>query len=347
MLFGSSRKSFRRSVPDDAAMTMPGIITGYGGGTFNMDGTQVTGRDGMPVEASQGRGGDPLVITGPGGSQPTPRTMQMAGQSQPSEIMMRGEWENTLPTMQQQAPAPVKKPNWMHGGKVGVGDALGLALMALGGGNGLGQVLSQRRQNIERDRITGAMRNMGYTDDQIAVSMLDPESLSRNFNERFGTRVVAPGASVVGGTPFGQQAQYSQPTDGEQYAAAQGLEPGSMDYRTALQDYTLRGNGPTAFGFDRQLDDVRTQNDIRLEGTRQAGRLGLEGFRQQNRIGLEGTRQGNRMAARSAPTYRDLNPSAPRIGAAGRPRAAGRIAVNPKTGEKMQLTNDNRWVPVK
>jgi hypothetical protein len=274
---------------------------------------------------------------------------QVLGQRRPSPIAMRGEWENSFPTMQQQpaAMAP-KKPGWMHGGKLGVGDAIGIALMVLGGnGAAAGQVMDRRRQNIERDRIASALRNQGYNDDQVTLATIDPESLGKNYNEQFGTRVVAPGSSVIGATPYGQRPQYRQPTDGEQYADAQGLDPSSPDYATALQAFALRGNGPTAFGFDRQLDDTRTANDIRLEGERQSGRLGLEGLRQQNRMGLEGTRQGNRIATRGTPTYRDLNPPAPRVGAGVRPRAASRIAVNPKTGEKMQLTNDNRWVPVK
>lgn len=307
--------------------------------------------DDAPLPSVMGSGppppgaGETVIRTGPGGTALPDQGMLASQQMQPSPIAMRGQWENTFPTMQQQPAVPVKKPNWMHGGKLGVGNAFALALMALGGGN-IGGVMDRRRGNMERDRLSGAMRNMGYSDDQVAVAMTDPESLAKNFNERFGTRVVAPGSAVVGDTPMGQRSQYRQPTDGEQYADAQGLDPASPGYATALQDYTLRGNGPTAFGFDQQLDWARTQNDIKLEGERQSGRLGLEGLRQQNRMGLEGTRQGNRIATRGTPTYRDLNPPAPRIGAdAGRPRAAGRIAVNPKTGEKMQLVG-TQWVPV-
>ena len=44
-------------------------------------------------------------------------------------------------------------------------------------------------------------------------------------------------------------------------------------YRTAAADYVLRGNGPTAYGYDVGLDDQRTANDIELEGSRQSGRV--------------------------------------------------------------------------
>jgi hypothetical protein len=262
-----------------------------------------------------------------------------------SNIAMRGEWENTFPTMQQQPAAKALRQRWMDGGKFHLGDAFRIALSVLGdaatnqnGGQGhaLGDLLSARKANIERQRIAAAMRNQGYSDDQVTLAMIDPASIGKNFNERFGTRVVAPGSAVVGDTPFGQRPQYRQPTDGEQYAAAQGFEPGSPEYATALQDYTLRGNGPTAFGFDRQLDDVRTGNDIRLEGTRQTGRLGLEGLRQQNRMGLEGARQGNRLQLRTVPQARAPGFSSPH-------RAARPTATGPN-GQKVEW-DGHQWVP--
>jgi hypothetical protein len=247
--------------------------------------------------------------------------------------------------MQQQPAAKALRQRWMDGGKFHLGDAFRIALSVLGdaatnqnGGQGhaLGDLLSARKANIERQRIAAAMRNQGYSDDQVTLAMIDPASIGKNFNERFGTRVVAPGSAVVGDTPFGQRPQYRQPTDGEQYAAAQGFEPGSPEYATALQDYTLRGNGPTAFGFDRQLDDVRTGNDIRLEGTRQTGRLGLEGLRQQNRMGLEGARQGNRLQLRTVPQARAPGFSSPH-------RAARPTATGPN-GQKVEW-DGHQWVP--
>jgi hypothetical protein len=153
---------------------------------------------------------------------------------------------------------------------------------------------------------------------------------------------------VVQGTPQGQQQQFRQPNEFEQYAEAQGYQPGSEPYSVATQDYVLRGNGPTAFGYDQQLDEVRTANDIELENERQAGRLGLEGARQGNRVNLEGVRQSNRVSTRQTPTYRDLNPPPPRAssGGGGRRPTARKIAVNPKTGEKMEFVG-GQWVPAR
>ena len=72
----------------------------------------------------------------------------------------------------------------------------------------------------------------------------------------------------------------------EEYVKALGLDPNTDEGQTAMQDYILRGNGPTAFGYDSRL----------------------EGIRQGNRIGIEGVRQSNRMSLRGSPTYRDAHP---------------------------------------
>jgi len=83
---------------------------------------------------------------------------------------------------------------------------------------------------------------------------------------------------------------YDGPTDFQEYADLMGLEPGTEDYRNAMQDFVLRSNGPTA----------------------QAGR-----------IDLEGVRQGNRMALRQTPTYANLHPR-PAAGGSGGGGGGGR-----------------------
>ncbi len=152
------------------------------------------------------------------------------------------------------------------------------------------------------------------------------------------------GADLRAASPFtvGRNRQQYDPASGEvatlahgnadfeDYASAKGLEPGTPGYFSAVEDYVLRGNGPTALGYDQQLDDHRTGN-----------RAGLEGTRQSNRVKLEGLRQGNRMSTRGSPTYRDAHPIArmPRIGAA-RPTATG------PNGARIEF-DGKAWVPVK
>lgn len=59
---------------------------------------------------------------------------------------------------------------------------------------------------------------------------------------------------------------YDAPTDAETYATNLGLEPGSKEYRSALQDYVLRSNGPTAYGYRVGLEDQRSANRAALKG---------------------------------------------------------------------------------
>jgi hypothetical protein len=79
----------------------------------------------------------------------------------------------------------------------------------------------------------------------------------------------------------------------EDYAAALGLKQGTPEYAKALQDYVLRGNGPTAYGYD---------------------------------LDLEGARQRNRIALRQTPSYAQTHPRAPTAGGRGQPTLAGTIA---------------------
>lgn len=79
---------------------------------------------------------------------------------------------------------------------------------------------------------------------------------------------------------------YDAPTAAEAYAAALGVKQGTPEYTSALRDFVLRGNGPTAL----------------------AGRVDLEGVRQNYRVGLEGVKQGNRASLRSTPTYAQAHP---------------------------------------
>lgn len=76
-----------------------------------------------------------------------------------------------------------------------------------------------------------------------------------------GAQTVAPDFSTLGavGVPNPLGGPVSIPglrTEGQQYASQFG-DVGSPAYSGALQDYTLKGNGPTAFGFDQTLQNGR------------------------------------------------------------------------------------------
>jgi hypothetical protein len=112
------------------------------------------------------------------------------------------------------------------------------------------------------------------------------------------------------------------PQDFEDYAAALGAEPGTPEYERLVQDYVLRGSGPTG-----------TDNYMRREDQRQG-----------NRVSMEAVRQRNRAAIKGMPTYRDRNPR-PRV-SGGVSRRGGSLptATNPATGQKM-VYRGNKWVP--
>lgn len=139
---------------------------------------------------------------------------------------------------------------------------------------------------------------------------------------------------------------YTAPQDFEDYAATLGAEPGTPEYDRLVQDYVLRGGGPTA-----------TDNYNLREDWRQKNREELEGIRQSNRSALEGQRQAGRRALKATPTYRQANPLPPRSGGRGGASGAsvreGQTATGPD-GTKATFRNGQwmiqqagKWVPLK
>lgn len=139
-----------------------------------------------------------------------------------------------------------------------------------------------------------------------------------------------------GGDP---EVLYTAPQDFDDYAASLGAEPGTPEYDRLVQDYVLRGSGPTA-----------TDNYNTREEWRQDNRLELEGERQGNRIGLQDRRQAGQRALKTTPTYRQANPLPPRTG--GRAGGGsggvreGQTATNPQTGAKV-VYRGGKWVPAR
>lgn len=130
---------------------------------------------------------------------------------------------------------------------------------------------------------------------------------------------------------------YQAPQDFEDYAATFGAEPGTPEYDRLVQDYVLRGSGPTA-----------TDNYNLREEWRQDNRLDMEGVRQGNRQSLLGQRQAGQRALKGVPTYRQANPaprSGGRSGGGGGVRE-GQTATNPQTGAQV-VYRGGKWVPAK
>ena len=226
---------------------LPGPVSGYGGGTFNMDGSQAT-----PVN----RVGD-----GP-----------------------RGAERADYAAMLQNAVGPAPKMNTGQRIASIVGPMLMAASGNQAGATQMIQAMQGRKDDYARRQQNAAMTAIQWQrdDDQEAAKRNAPQFFSGNEDRvRFDP------------TTGRSQRVYDAPQDFEDYAAAAGHAPGSPEYFRAAEDYVLRGNGPTASGFDRDLELLRT-----------LGRYQLEDKRQQNRAALRGQ-----------PTYRDLNPPPPRAAA--------------------------------
>ncbi|MCP6503188.1 hypothetical protein NL484_27365, partial [Klebsiella pneumoniae] len=80
---------------------------------------------------------------------------------------------------------------------------------------------------------------------------------------------------------------YQAPQDFEDYAATLGAEPGTEEYRRLVEDYVLRGSGPTATDNYNTREEWRQDNRIELEGERQGNRQSLLGQRQAGQRALK------------------------------------------------------------
>jgi hypothetical protein len=201
---------------------------------------------------------------------------------------------------------------------------LGDALLSL---NGQAPLYAQnmwrlRQQQQEQNDRLAQMR------EQTRLKLTEPEY--RSVNNRLVRFTPGTGESDV---------LYTAPQDFEDYAATLGAEPGTPEYDRLVQDYVLRGSGPTA-----------TDNYNIREDHRQDNREDLEGIRQNNRIGLQDRRQAGQRALKATPTYRQANPLPPRSGGRSGGNSGGvregQTATNPQTGAKV-VYRGGKWVPAR
>jgi len=317
VLFGTKR------APDLAA-GLPGVISGYGGGTWNPDGSVATPSSyglpavlrapdafaGMPVPpqgggnlfaasrkypqwasgAASSADAAPQVTDTPT-APPAPRTL-VSGMPQIGPTFdAKGEYDSIL----QQLEPPKQKATLGHVLTQAL-QILGPAMMAAGGNQAGADAaiarLAQQRRDTQLNRQTLALQLLKWKQQEYARNADLTADTSKPFTI---------GRDRVQYDPTTGQAHtlFHGPQDFEAYAAAQGIEPGTDAYNQAVQDYVLRSSGPTALDNSETLDDYRTGN-----------RASLEGLRQKNRLSMEGVRQGNRLTLRGTPSYRDTHPPA-------------------------------------
>ena len=353
-LFGKSNPSRSRNPVTGEDVQLPGAVIGYGGGTFNPDGSVAT-----PVDRlGEGGPSDMFARSGDGAT--------ATAWDQPTQQQMEPIGDAGFPIARQYPdaePADVARP--ARGGVFGKQpfprtEAMG-QLPRKGGASGfdydaaLTSMLPQQKKRSTLQKIAGVVAPvlMGLGGNQAGAnaffanqqSRRDADERQRNsaistierwkyddFARRQGADLRAGAPRVIGRSMVqfdpnsgGVNELYDGPEDFETYAETMGLEPGSQEYFDAVEDYVLKSDGPAAYERDTGLDDYRTGNRLKIEGARQGNRLGLEDVRQRNRITTKGS-----------PTYRDSNP-APRRGSA-RPTATG------PNGQKVEW-DGKAWVP--
>ena len=280
---------------------LPGIINGYGGGTFDMDGQQVTApqRGTMPQSPNPLRPGNPSAFQQPA----------IDGGAMTFDGVTPVNPENGGDAGRRDDP-PGYRPFTKTQRIVGIiGDALaGFA----GQPPQFAPMMQQRRKDEQQFRYAGQQRQ------QQREWQVEDRNFKANQPEYFMS-----GRDRVRLNPSTGQADvvYDGLEDFDEYAVSMGYEPGTDEYETAVTDYVLRGNGPTALGIDKQLDDYRTKNNQRLDDYRTV----------------------NRAKVRAQPTYRDSNPrpAAPRT---SRKAAPAVTATNAKTGETITVNSRGQWV---
>lgn len=216
-------------------------------------------------------------------------------------------------------PPPKKK----HGFGKTLLDILNIAAPALmaAGGDTQGANAFLARQAAQRDDLR---RRQLDAQAQIAKWRHDDWALKQGADLRASAPFTIGRERLQYDPETGQVSSlYKGDADFEDYADSQGLEPGTPEYFKAVEDYVLRGNGPSAMDYDMQLDDHRTNNRLRVVGTQQAGR---------ERV-------------RSMPTYRDLHPAPPRTSAPRSSRSSGRPTATGPNGQKVEW-DGKAWVPV-
>ena len=327
---------------DGQQIALPGVVSGYGGGTWNADGSvatpvarlgdapmfQPTGGGASAFGWDEG-GTDTLpALPPPGPSLPTLGSQGIFGTSSPTlgsaapptgaAAMGKLTNDNGFPAVSAMGERlgsngfpgrPVGQPFDYDGALASmlpqhkkrstlekIASIVAPMLMGLGG-NQAGANAFLANQQSRRD-TDGRQRST-------ALSMIERWKHD-DFARQNGADLRASAPRVIGRSMVqydpnsgGVNEVYDGAEDFETYAETQGLEPGTQEYLDAVQDYVLKGDGPAAYGRDRGLDDYRTGNRLKLEGTRQG-----------NRESLEGIRQNNRVTTRGLPTYRDTHPRA-------------------------------------
>lgn len=257
-------------------------IGGYGGGTFNYRGQEVSPQMGATGLSGPSNPGLADILMQAASQPALKRTAPVSHLSlsgpPPADDGMKLDPSQSLRALDGFQTPKVKRPFITSDG-TGTGNiilgALADAFAAAGGGQPTFGPMMMRRKELEhRTALEDALWQRRHSQERQETEadrqarLNDPQYFTAG-NDRVRYDPASGQSNVL----------YHGPMDAENYATALGYDPGTDDYRTALQDYTLKSWGPTA----------------------NEGRMGLEGERQSNRIQLRGM-----------PTYAQTHKAPPR-----------------------------------
>jgi hypothetical protein len=275
-----------------SSQMLPGVIGGYGGGTFNMDGTQVTPAGGADV-----------------GVLPSPSLSAMQRGTQSDKADAGYSIREASPSMNTIAdetgpvePSPAMPQPQPLGGSLRQGFDYDAAMRAMVGekpkNNTVAMILAAIGDGLAsyNGQQPWAMRSIlqqrqGYQDRLVQAAQALAGWRYRDFARQNEADLNASAPFTIGRdrvqfNPATGKSEvlYNGPEDSELYASQLGLEPGTEPYFRAVEDYVLRSSGPSAHSRDKELDDYRTGNDARMEDLRFGNRRKIEGLRQGNRL---------------------------------------------------------------
>lgn len=297
--------------PPNGGLKLPGMISGFGGGTWNVDGTQATpvgyGTEMDPVEAAKAEAhalpspsapksmvqdGRPVPFNSSGPPNINGDAPQFGEQFKNPPSGSFAGWAPMVGRVREQKGMFASRPSEPAGefkfdGMDRIRDALADNAM-------------KPKPKPKFDWATFGLMLSASSGNQAALSMLQARSAMERDKQRRAWEQEDDERKW--------QRELSKPQPFEIYASSFG-EPGSPEYRAALNDYVLRGWGGTAVQAKTGIEDHRQGNRIGLEDHRQGNRIELEGVRYENRDRLQDQRleQSDTNNRRSTGVSRDNN----------------------------------------